>query len=412
MRTGLIYVKNTILSLLVTSCFGIIGLNAQTKTPQPVTGAAQLSVYLEKLAHKNIAIVANQTSVVPSKHGYIHLVDTLNSLGVSIVKVFAPEHGFRGSQDAGADVSDEVDTKTGIPLISLHGVNRKPKPEHLAGIDLVVFDIQDVGVRFYTYIATLQLVMQACAEQGIPILVLDRPNPNAHLIDGPIMEWENKSFLGMTPVPLLYGMTIGEYALMLAGQPDWLWETYGPDGGKNGPKVSLEIIPLTHYTHRTNYQLPIPPSPNLRETQAVALYPSLGLFEGTTWNAGRGTERPFTQVGSPLGDPKHFTHTYIPTARPGATDPKHKDKVCYGLDLSGITSIQGVHLSWLIETYRYSTDPSKFFLDPGFKKHAGTSMLQQQIESGMTEAQIRETWQKGLSEFKRIRQNYLLYPER
>ena len=411
MRTGLIYVKNTILSLVAALCFSNISLHAQSKSPQPIVGAAQLSSYLGKLTQKNIAIVANQTSVVPSKHGYTHLVDTLNHLGVSVVKVFAPEHGFRGSQDAGADVLDDKDPKTGIPLISLHGVNRKPQPAHLEGIDLVVFDIQDVGVRFYTYIATLQLVMQACAEQGIPLLVLDRPNPNAHLIDGPVMEWENKSFLGMTPIPLLYGMTIGEYALMLADQPSWLWEAYGPTGGEMGPNVQIEVVPVAHYTHRTPYVLTIPPSPNLRESQAVALYPSLGLFEGTTWNAGRGTERPFTQVGSPMGNAEYFKHTYIPIARPGATDPKHKNKLCYGLDLSGVTEIQGIHLDWLIEAYQNSSDKSQFFLDPGFKKHAGTSVLQQQIESGMSEQNIKKTWQTGIAEFKRIRQNYLLYPE-
>ena len=296
---------------------------AQNSSNTIVTAADQTPLYLKKLKGKKIAVVANQTSVIKNKkNGYTHLVDSLVNSNINIQKVFAPEHGFRGKADAGEEIKDGVDTKTGLPIISLYGKNKKPSKEQLKGINAVVFDIQDVGARFYTYISTLHYVMEACAESGIPVIVLDRPNPNGHYIDGPVLEPEHKSFVGMHPVPIVYGMTIGEYAKMINGEK-WL---------ANGIKAKLTVIPLKNYTHQSEYSLPIKPSPNLPNDVSINLYPSLCFFEGTNVSAGRGTDMQFQVYGSPfLNDKNPFSYT--PSPNEGAKYPKHAYMICYGEDL-------------------------------------------------------------------------------
>ncbi|QCX00999.1 DUF1343 domain-containing protein [Aggregatimonas sangjinii] len=379
---------------------------------KPITVAANRTAeYLPLLEGKRVGVVANQTSVIfkninenasdENNIGYTHLIDSLLALQIDIKKVFAPEHGFRGKFDAGEKVKDDVDTKTGLALISLHGKNRKPTASQLQDVDMVLFDIQDVGVRFYTYIATLQLVMEACAENNIPIIVLDRPNPNARYVDGPTMEPEHTSFLGMTEIPLVYGMTIGEYATMI-NEEGWLSEK---------GKADLTVIPLAHWDHKSHYSLPIRPSPNLPNDLAINLYPSLGLFEGTDINAGRGTEFQFQRYGAPFLNKENYVFEYIPKPNFGSKYPKHDGVVCYGKDLSEFPAISEVSLQWLLDAYRNATDKKRVFLTEGFTKHAGTEKLQQQIEAGLSEAEIKASWQAGIDRFKQIREKYLLYPE-
>lgn len=378
--------------------------------PGPQAPAAPLQVaanrteiYFPLLKGKDFALVANQTSVVftPGSAGgrWVHLADSLLRAGLSLKKVFAPEHGFRGLADAGEKVQDGRDPATGLPVISLYGQHRKPGADQLKGLDLVVFDIQDVGVRFYTYIATLQLVMEACAEAGIPVLVLDRPNPNAHYVDGPVMEAEHRSFLGMTEIPLVYGMTMGEYARMI-NEEGWL---------EGGLKANLTVVPLANYDREVPYELPIAPSPNLPNTHAARWYPSLGLFEGTHLNAGRGTRLQFQSFGAPFLLPQHFDYTYVPEPMPGASQPKHQGKTCYGRDLSDVPPPAAVDLQWLLEAYTYRETGSEFFKPDGFTRHAGTAALQKQVEAGWDAARIRAAWQEGLEAFKPIRARYLLY---
>lgn len=365
-----------------------------------IVGANRSGEYLGLLEGKKVGIVANQTSVIFKNHkDHTHLVDSLLSLKIDIKKVFAPEHGFRGKADAGEKVKDGLDTKTGLPLISLYGKNRKPSKEMLKGLDIVVFDIQDVGVRFYTYIATLQLVMEACAENNIPVLVLDRPNPNGHYIDGPTMEKEHTGFLGMTTIPLVYGMTIGEYANMI-NEEGWL---------KSESKVALTVIPLEHYDHNAAYSLSIRPSPNLPTDTAINLYPSLGLFEGTNINAGRGTEFQFQRYGASFLDSTQYSFRYWPRPNFGSKSPKENGKVCYGKDLSKFPKMNQVSLNWIIDAYKNTKDKSLFFNTSGFTKHAGTKKLQQQIEAGLSEEEIKKSWQSDLDKFKKIRAKYLLY---
>ena len=376
-------------------------------TKSIVVAANQTKKYLPLLKGQSVGIVANQTSVIfKNQQGennkdaeYVHLVDSLLSLKVAIKKIFTPEHGFRGQADAGEKVKDGIDLKTGLSLISLHGKNRKPSPEQLKGLDVVLFDIQDVGVRFYTYIATLQLVMEACAENNVPILVLDRPNPNAHYVDGPTMEAKHKSFLGMTEIPLVYGMTIGEYAKMI-NQEGWL---------ENGLKANLSVIPLQNWTHNSPYSLVIRPSPNLPNDQAIQLYPSLGLFEGTNANAGRGTEFQFQRYGASFLDSTQYNFSYTPKPNFGSKHPKEEGKVCYGKDLSRISQMNEVSLQWIIDAFKSTTDKSKFFNTNGFTKHAGTEKLQKQIAAGKTEKEIKASWQADLEKFKITRAKYLLY---
>jgi len=372
-----------------------------------VVAANRTEQYLSMLKSKKIAVVANQTSVIFKKsrsnsqtlNTHTHLVDSLLNLGINIEKVFAPEHGFRGKADAGELVNDGVDNRTGLPIISLHGKNKKPRPEHLRDIDFLVFDIQDVGVRFYTYITTLQLVMEACADAQIPVVILDRPNPNAHYIDGPTMEAEHTSFLGMQKIPLVYGMTIGEYATMI-NEEGWL---------QNGLKVDLTVIPLENYSHDSDYSLPIRPSPNLPNNQSINIYPSLGLFEGTNINAGRGTEFQFQRYGASFLDSTVFDLNYVPQPNFGSKYPKEEGKQCFGEDLTKYPRMSSVSLQWIIKAYKNATDKSKFFNTNGFTKHAGTEKLQQQIEDGLLEEEIKATWQADTENFKTIRTKYLIY---
>jgi len=365
-----------------------------------VVGANRTELYLPLLKGKQVGVVANQTSVIfRAKNKYVHLVDSLLALNINVKKVFAPEHGFRGTADAGEEVKSSIDKTTGLPIVSLYGDNRKPKPEQLADLDVVVFDIQDVGVRFYTYLSTLHYVMEACAEAQIPVIVLDRPNPNGYYIDGPTLEPQNKSFIGMHPVPSVYGMSIGEYGKMINGE-HWL---------QNGVKCDITIIPLKNYTHQTPYSLPIRPSPNLPNDQSIMLYPSLGLFEGTNINAGRGTEFQFQRYGAPFLNKEVFKFTYTPKPNFGAKHPKHENQLCFGEDLKGEARLGKLTLKWLIKAYNNATDKSLVFNTANFTRHAGTDKLQKQIEAGMTEDEIKATWQEDLEHFKTIRKKYLIY---
>lgn len=379
--------------------------NASDQILPVVVGANRTEKYLPMLQGKKVAVVANQTSVLfkgtanETTKSHVHLVDSLLAFGIQIQKVFAPEHGFRGQADAGEKVKDGTDTKTGLPLISLYGKNRKPSPEHLENLDVILFDIQDVGVRFYTYIATLQLVMEACAENGIPLIVLDRPNPNGHYVDGPTMEAAHTGFLGMTEIPLVYGMSIGEYSKMINGE-GWLNDSI---------QANLTVIPLENYTHQTTYSLPIRPSPNLPNDTAISLYPSLGLFEGTNINAGRGTEFQFQRYGASFLDKSQYSFKYWPRPNFGSKNPKENGKVCYGKDLSKQPRMKEVSLQWLLDAYMNAEDKSKVFNTNGFTRHAGTEKLQQQIEAGRTEEEIKASWQPDLEKFKKIREKYLLY---
>lgn len=364
-----------------------------------VTGAERLAVYFPQIEDKNIALVVNQTSIVGQKH----LVDTLLKLGAHVKVVFAPEHGFRGKADAGELISDTKDAKTGLPIVSLYGKKKKPSNEDMNGIDAVVFDIQDVGVRFYTYISTLHYIMEACAENKVPLIVLDRPNPNAYFIDGPMLRPEFKSFVGMHPVPVVYGMTIGEYAKMINGE-GWL---------PNQAKCTLTVIPCKNYNHQSFYELLVKPSPNLPDMRSILLYPSTCFFEGTTLSLGRGTDKPFQYIGHPkLSSDFSFT----PMPNEGAKEPPLKGQVCYGSDLSkttigGIIKGGQINLSYLLHYYaEMKKINEKFFLDNHFiDKLAGSDQLRLQIEKGMTETQIRATWQDDLDHFKKVRAKYLLY---
>ncbi|WP_179344035.1 exo-beta-N-acetylmuramidase NamZ family protein [Winogradskyella ursingii] len=373
-------------------------------------GANRTEIYLPILKDKRIGVVANQTSVIfrdkseISEKGkeerlYTHLVDSLLKLNIEIKKVFSPEHGFRGTADAGEDVKDGVDTKTQLPIFSLHGKNKKPTDVQLEDLDIMVFDIQDVGVRFYTYISTLHYVMEACAENNIPLLILDRPNPNGNYVDGPVLENEHSSFLGMHPIPLVHGMTIGEYAQMINGE-SWL---------NDGIKCEITIIEMENYTHESNYSLPIRPSPNLPNDQSILLYPSLGLFEGTNINAGRGTEFQFQRYGAPFLNKNHYSFSYTPQPNFGSKYPKHNNEVCYGVDLSDVKAERQFTLKYVMDAYNNAIDKSKVFNKANFTTHAGTAKLQQQIEAGLSEAEIRATWQTDLDKYRKLRQSYLLY---
>lgn len=367
--------------------------------PMPIeVGANQTANYINLLDGKRVGIVGNQSSVIFKTDGYTHLVDSLVSLNLDVQKVFSPEHGFRGTADAGEKINDGVDVKTGLPIISLYGDNKKPKPEQLKGLDILVFDIQDVGVRFYTYISTLHYVMEACAEANLPLLILDRPNPNGHYVDGPILEKTHTSFVGMHPIPIVHGMTIGEYAKMINGEK-WL---------DKGIQCELTVITMANYTHETAYSLPIKPSPNLPNDQSIALYPSLCFFEGTNVSLGRGTNKQFQVFGSPDLDKNHFNYTFTPQPNEGAKTPPQQGKLCYGRDLSQIDVKSGLQLEYLIEAYRHTTNKSTFF-NSFFVKLAGTSALQKQIESGLSENEIKATWEEGLANFKTKRVQYLLY---
>lgn len=361
-----------------------------------IIAAERFEEYASYLKGKKVGIVANQTSFLQSKNQ--HLVDFLISKNISVIKVFAPEHGFRGEEDAGAHIKDDIDAKTGLPLISLHGNTKKPTQNQLKDLDIVLFDIQDVGARFYTYISTLHYVMEACAEAKIPVMILDRPNPNGHYIDGPILEKEHQSFVGMHPVPVVHGMTIGEYAKMINGEK-WL---------KNQVSCELIVIEMENYTHQTPYSLPIKPSPNLPNDQSINLYPSLCFFEGTPINAGRGTDMQFQIFGAPNLPKDKFSFSYTPKSNEGAKNPKFKDRLCNGKDLRNQPKLDKINLEWLIEAYEASGKSKEFFTS-FFTLLAGTKTLQQQIEQGLSSEEIRNSWKPGLEEFQKTRTKYLIY---
>ena len=374
--------------------------------PEIKTGADQTEKYLPLLQGKRVAIVANQTSVI----GRTSLVDSLKSLEVNIVKIFGPEHGFRGTASAGAVVSDSVDAKTGIPEISLYGKKSKPSKEDLANVDLVIFDIQDVGARFYTYINLLARVMEACAENSKELIILDRPNPTGFSVDGPILDMKLKSGIGMFPIPITHGMTIGELARMYNGE-GWL---------ENKTQCKIIVIQVENYSHNMQYKLPVSPSPNLNTQQSILLYPSLCLFEGTIISQGRGTQFPFTVLGNPDLKGK-YEFSFTPVSIKGMSEtPLHQNKACYGLDLRKYNTAEflktgQINLKWLIDMYNAYPHKEKFFdfkqsnQMGNFDKLAGTTQLKEQIISGKSEKEIRESWEPGLSDFKKLRTTYLLY---
>lgn len=364
-----------------------------------VLGAEQLAEYLPMLSNKRVALVVNQTSVI----GETHLVDTLTRLGVNIIKVFAPEHGFRGNHSAGAVVKNGIDQKSGLPVVSLYGKNKKPTASMLENIDIMVFDIQDVGVRFYTYISTMHYVMEACAELNKKVLVLDRPNPNGFYVDGPVLDPAYKSFIGMHKIPLVHGLTVAELALMINGEK-WL---------KDGVICDLSVISCKNYAHDKLYQLPIRPSPNLPNMNSVYLYPYLGLFEGTNVSIGRGTDLPFQIVGRPQGE---GDYSFTPRSIPGVSDhPKHEGKKCYGevitdVQDSSIFINQTLNLSYLIKYYRSNPSENGEYFKDFIYKLAGNKEFRSQIESGLDEGEIRNSWEPKLGQYKEIRKKYLLYP--
>ena len=376
-------IRQNIIILMILSSFGS---NAQ----QLVLGAERIDQILKSINNKNIAIVGNQTSKVND----VHLVDTLLSLQQKIVSVFSPEHGFRGTEDAGAKIENQVDKKTGLPIISLYGKNKKPTKKQLEGIDIMIFDIQDVGARFYTYISTLHYVLEASGEQNIKVIVLDRPNPNGHYIDGPVLENEFKSFVGMHNIPIVHAMTIGEYAQMIVGE-NWI-----------NKKGDLEIIKMLNYNRTEIYNLPIKPSPNLPNSKSINLYPSLCLFEGTNVSIGRGTKQPFQHFGSPFL--KHYSYTFLPKSRPGSKFPKHENSSCFGKNLKYYPNLSSLNLDWLIEAYNQTNNKEDFF-NSFFDKLAGTDKLRTQIISGLSDYEIKASWEPGLKEFKKTRIKYLLY---
>ncbi len=375
-----------LMSLLVPGTQGIL------------TGAEQTGEYVEMLRGKRVGIVANHTSLI----GGVHLVDSLLSLGIDVRRIFSPEHGFRGMAGPGQPVEDDVDKATGLPVISLYGEKRKPDPEDLNGLDIIVYDIQDVGVRFFTYISTLHYVMEACAREGRELLVLDRPNPNGFFIDGPVLDTSLWSFVGLHPVPVVYGMTVAEYARMINGE-GWL---------EDGVKCPLDYVKCRNYTHRSRFKLPVSPSPNLPNMNAVYLYPSLALFEGTVISVGRGTGFPFETFGHPGMEGTDFT--FIPVSIPSQSmHPKHEGDTCRGFDLRIYRKIAPgglgkVKLDWLIYAYHHTPDKVRFF-KPYFYQLTGTDKIPPQIILGYTAGQIRKTWEPELAEFRSIRAKYLLY---
>jgi uncharacterized protein YbbC (DUF1343 family) len=381
----------------VLSVFLLTVTTCEAQKSKVSVGAAQLDELLPLLKGKRVGLVVNNTSLV----GKTHVVDTLVSRKVQVKKIFGPEHGFRGDAADGEEVVDAVDAKTGIPVVSLYGKNYKATAEQVNELDILIFDIQDVGARFYTYISTMHYLMETCAENNKQLIILDRPNPNGSYVDGPIREEEFKSFVGMHTIPITHGMTVGEYAQMVNGE-GWL------EGGK---KCDLKVIKMKNWTHNDDYSLPVRPSPNLPNDQAVRLYPSICLFEGTAISLGRGTPTPFQILGSPeLKDQKDMTFTFTPVPITGfSIEPPLKNQFCYGMDLRTVTPARKVDLQYVLYFYSKYPDKEKFFT-PYFDKLAGTKQLKQQIKDGWTEAQIRASWKPGLDAFNAKRQKYLLYP--
>lgn len=383
---------------------------------QVIPGAERMEVYVPLLKGKNVAIFANQTSMV--KH--THLVDTLIKSGVKVVRIFGPEHGFRGDADAGEKVDNQVDKATQIEVVSLYGDHKKPTKEDLRGIDVMLFDIQDVGVRFYTFISSLEYYIEASLENHIPILILDRPNPNGFYVDGPVLDPKFKSFVGMQPIPIVYGMTIGEYAMLITGER-WLspaanqtYDYYRSAENSRDTPFHFLVIKCRNYDHLTKYILPVKPSPNLPDIQSIYWYPSTCFFEGTVLSEGRGTDKPFQLFGHPLL-PKILIN-FTPRSKEGAKDPKLKGQLCYGWDISGSPESvlkqvdKKIQLKWIIQAYKLFPQKDKFFLNSkSLNRLAGNDQLMQQIIDGKSEDEIRRSWEPALSAFKQIRQKYLLY---
>ena len=384
-----------IMLFLVISCTATSG----KKNPDTLrTGAERTKLYLHLLKDQKVGFVGNHTSMI----GHTHLVDSLLKLGINIVRVFSPEHGFRGNADAGAVIASGIDQKSGLPVISLYGDHKKPTKDDLKDIELFIFDIQDVGVRFYTYISTMTYVMEACAENNIPLIILDRPNPNGHYVDGPVLDTTFRSFIGLHAVPVVHGMTVGEYARMLNGE-GWL---------ENGLQCDIKLIPVENYTHHTFYELPVNPSPNLKNMNAIYLYPSLCFFEGTIVSVGRGTKHPFEVFGHP--DFAIGSYVFTPESMKGAGNPKYEGQNCYGTSLISYTKTSGIpyqiNLSWLFNYYDYFKEKDGFF-NSYFDKLAGTDKLRKKIENGISKEEIKISWQDDLNAFKKIRKKYLLYDE-
>jgi uncharacterized protein YbbC (DUF1343 family) len=366
-----------------------------------LTGADRTELYIDYLRNKNIGMVVNQTSVIGKNQ--VSSIDSLIKSGVHITKIFGPEHGFRGQASNGSSVDDSVDPKTGVPVISLYGKHYKPTPADLRGIDLLIFDIQDVGTRFYTYLSTLHYVMEACAENHVELMILDRPNPNGFYVDGPVLDTTYRSFVGLDPIPIVHGLTIAEYAMMINGE-GWL---------KNHVQCRLKVIKMAGYDHALPYKLPINPSPNLNTAQSVLLYPSLCLFEGTVVSLGRGTLFPFQVLGHPSLKNK-FSFSFTPVSIPGMSeDPPQKGQVCYGLDLrnydvNNFRNSRKINILWLIKLYNEFPDKAHFF-NAYFTKLAGSEQLRKQIEAGKSEEEIRRSWQPALTGYQDMRKKYLLY---
>lgn len=365
---------------------------------QPFPAAHFVFEYLPKLKNKKIGLVVNHTSTI----GKVHLVDSLIALDCKVKKIFAPEHGFRGDHSAGASVSSTTDAKTGLPIISLYGDSKKPNASHLEGLDLVIFDIQDVGVRFYTYISTMHYMMEACAAAGISFVVLDRPNPNGNYIDGPVLKPGFQSFVGVHPIPVVHGLTVGELAQMIVGEK-WI---------NQANQLDLTVFKCKNYTHQSYYELPIAPSPNLKNQLSILLYPSLCFFEGTIVSVGRGTDKPFQIFGFPNGKPWNMEFT--PKPIPGADNPPHKFQLCKGVDLSMLSPYQvferkKLNIDYLLLVYDAYVHKDKLF-SSFFDKLAGTDELRKQIIAGWSESEIRNTWSKDLNEFQKLRKKYALYP--
>jgi uncharacterized protein YbbC (DUF1343 family) len=395
----------------------VFTVSSFSQVSKVITGAERMETYLPMLKGKSVAIFANQTSVV----GNTHLVDTLVKAGIKIAKIFGPEHGFRGVADAGEHVKDGIDKKSGLPVISLYGNHKKPTKEDLLDVDVVVFDIQDVGVRFYTFISSLEYVLEACLENHKPLLVLDRPNPNGFYVDGPVLDKKFKSFIGMQPIPIVYGMTMGEYTLMLAGEK-WLSENANKINSYNittkptaDTPFHVQVIKCKNYDHTTKYILPINPSPNLREMQSIYLYPSTCFFEGTVLSEGRGTDKPFQIFGHP-SLPKNL-YSFTPRPNEGAKTGKCFNQVCYGWNLDSwprrtFTKSNSFTLSFLIDAYKLFPQKDSFFLANNFfNKLAGNDVLMKQIKNSKTEKEIKKSWEKDLIKFKAIRKKYLLYKD-
>jgi uncharacterized protein YbbC (DUF1343 family) len=404
--------------LIIALTFTISSTFSQTANHAIIPGAERMETYLPMLKGKSVAVFANQTSMVKNTH----LVDTLIKCGIKVVKIFGPEHGFRGDANAGEHVEDGKDKKTGIPVISLYGKHQKPTPEDFKDVDILIFDIQDIGTRFYTYISSLEYYLEAALENHKPLLILDRPNPNGFYVDGPILEPKFKSFIGMQPIPIVYGMTAGEYALMLAGEK-WLSPQANAINSYNvttkpsaDTPFHVQVIKCKNYDHNSRYILPVFPSPNIKSMQAIYLYPSTCLIEGTVLSEGRGTDAPFQKFGHPAL-PKNL-YAFTPAPNEGSKSSKCFNQLCYGWYINGtneeiVKKVNGsIQLKYLLDAYKLFPGKDSFFLKNNFiNKLAGNETLQQQVKQNKTEAEIKQSWQPALNNFKIIRKKYLLYKD-